>query len=95
MAAQKKKYKDFESALARLEEITGLLESGEAGLEEAIALYTEGVEVASFCHQKLSRAEKQIMILKEQNQKIVETPLDEDADEVEDADYEDDEEDEK
>jgi len=41
--AEKKEYKDFESAIKRLEEIVGILESGESSLEESIALYTEGV----------------------------------------------------
>ena len=42
----KKKYKDFESALERLEAVTDELESGEATLEQSIALYTEGLEIA-------------------------------------------------
>ncbi len=75
--AQKKKFKDFESAIARLEEITDRLESGEIKLEESIALYTEGVEIAAFCNQKISEAEKKITRLKEQNKELVEVPIDE------------------
>jgi exodeoxyribonuclease VII small subunit len=75
--AEKKKYKDFESAIARLEEITGQLESGEIKLEESIALYTEGVEIAEFCNKKISEAEKKITMLKEQNKTLVEVPFDE------------------
>ena len=81
MAAEKKtkaKFEDFESALARLDEITRLLESGEKKLEDSIALYSEGVEIAAFCSQKLTDAEKKILKLKEQNQKLIEVPLDED-----------------
>ncbi len=74
---QKKKFKDFESAIARLEEITDRLESGEIKLEESIALYTEGVEIAAFCNLKISEAEKKITRLKEQNQELVEVPFDE------------------
>jgi len=80
MAAEKKKYKDFESALERLDEITRQLESGEIKLEDSIALYSEGVEIAAFCSQKLTEADKKIMKLKEQNRKLVEVPLDEDED---------------
>ncbi|SYZ73793.1 Exodeoxyribonuclease 7 small subunit (modular protein) [Candidatus Zixiibacteriota bacterium] len=77
--AAKKRFKDFESALNRLEEITGKLESGEATLEESIALYTEGVEIAAFCSQKLSEAEKKIMILKKKNAELVEVPFGDDG----------------
>jgi len=73
MPAPKKKYKDFESALARLEEITELLESGEAELEKSLELYTEGVEIAAFCGKKLSEAEKKIIILKDENKQILES----------------------
>ncbi|NOY89291.1 MAG: exodeoxyribonuclease VII small subunit [FCB group bacterium] len=63
----KKKYKDYETALQRLEEITELLESGEQSLEQAIELYEEGLEIAKFCNQKLSEAEKKIKIITKEN----------------------------
>lgn len=78
MATAKKKYKDFETALARLEEITNELESGDVKLEESIALYSEGVEIAAYCSQKLTEAGKKIKILKEKNQNSVEDSFDED-----------------
>lgn len=56
----KKEYKDFESAINRLEEITADLEAGELSLEDSIALYTEGVEIAAVCNTKLNEAEGQI-----------------------------------
>jgi len=56
----KKQYKDFESALTRLEEIVGELESGELSLEKSIDLYTEGVEIAQICDKKLTEAEGKI-----------------------------------
>jgi exodeoxyribonuclease VII small subunit len=68
----KKQYKDYESAIARLEEITGLLESGDTRLEEAINLYTEGFEIAQYCDQKLAEAEKKIKIITEKNGVAVE-----------------------
>ncbi|PKK82637.1 MAG: exodeoxyribonuclease VII small subunit [candidate division Zixibacteria bacterium HGW-Zixibacteria-1] len=80
MAAEKKKFKDFESALTRLDEITRQLESGEIKLEESIALYSEGVEIAAFCSKTLSGAENKIMKLKEQQEKLVEVPFDEEED---------------
>jgi len=78
MTGKKIKYKDFESALARLEKINEKLESGELKLEDSIDLYTEGVEIAGFCNNKLSKAEKKIMILKEKKQGLTEEPFEED-----------------
>ncbi len=63
----KKKYKDFESALERLEEITNILEAGEVTLEKSIELYTEGLEIAKLCNEKLSEAEKKIKIIQKEN----------------------------
>lgn len=68
----KKQYKDFESALKRLEEITELMESGNVSLEESIDLYTEGLEIAKYCNKKLSEAEKKIKIIKEKGGLMVE-----------------------
>ena len=75
--ATKKKYKDYESALERLEEITEQLESGDPKLEEAINLYTEGLEIAGFCNGKLKEAEKKIKIITEKNGVPVEVDFDE------------------
>ena len=73
-----KKYKDFEAAVTRLEEITNLLESGEVKLEEAIKLYTEGLEIAAFCDQKLGEAEKKVKIITEKNGIVTEEEFDTD-----------------
>ena len=67
-----KKYTNYESAVARLEEITTLLESADTGLEDAIKLYTEGLDIARFCDQKLTDAEKQIKIIMEKRGQLVE-----------------------
>lgn len=50
----------FEAALERLDEITGLLESGDKGLDESLALYREGVELAQLCQKQLTQAEEKI-----------------------------------
>jgi exodeoxyribonuclease VII small subunit len=63
----KKKYTDYESAMNRLQEITEALESGETKLEQAIELYTEGLEIAKFCEEKLAEAEKKIKVILEKN----------------------------
>lgn len=68
----KKKLKDYETALERLEEITDLLESGEKTLEDSISLYTEGLDIAKFCNDKLTEAEKKIKIITEKNAELIE-----------------------
>jgi exodeoxyribonuclease VII small subunit len=65
--ATKKKYKDYESAMTRLEEITEQLESGDPRLEDAIRLYTEGLEIAKFCSERLNEAEAKIKLIAEKN----------------------------
>ncbi len=72
-----KKSRNFESALARLDEITTLLESGEASLEDSIDLYSEGLEIARECHLKLEAADKKIKLVA----KSTGLPVEEDFDE--------------
>lgn len=72
MSANNKTYKDFETALERLEEITGQLESGESKLDQSLTLYSEGVEIAAFCSKALSDAEKKVIVLKERNKQLFE-----------------------
>jgi exodeoxyribonuclease VII small subunit len=74
--ATQKKYKDYEAAMTRLEEITEQLEAGTPKLEEAIKLYTEGLEIARYCHEKLAEAEEKIKIIAEKNGRLVEEPFD-------------------
>lgn len=50
----------FESAQRELEQIVEQLESGKAGLDEAIALWQRGEELYAFCRGKLDAAEGQI-----------------------------------
>ncbi len=74
----KKKYADYESAMNRLQEITAALESGDTKLEQAIELYTEGLEIARFCEQKLQEAEKKIKIIADKNGPVEEDFLESD-----------------
>lgn len=50
----------FEAALKRLEEIVHKLESGEAPLDEAIALYAEGDRLRQQCEARLQAAQAKI-----------------------------------
>lgn len=53
----------FEAALARLEEIVRALESGQSKLEDALALYEEGIRLSRTCSEKLDNAEQKIKML--------------------------------
>ena len=57
------KAKNFEESIERLEEIVRLLETGEAGLDESIKLYSEGIKLVGECNKKLDDTEKKIKLL--------------------------------
>lgn len=50
----------FEQALKHLEEIVARLESGEAALDESIALYTQGEALRAQCETRLKDAQARI-----------------------------------
>jgi len=50
----------FEEALGRLEKIVQTLEAGGLILEEAIALFEDGMELAKTCNERLDAAELKI-----------------------------------
>jgi exodeoxyribonuclease VII small subunit len=50
----------FEEALERLERIVGLLERGDATLEESLRYFEEGVALSRRCHELLASAEKRV-----------------------------------
>jgi len=50
----------FEEGLNRLEEIVQTLEAGGLSLEEANALFEEGMQLAKICSQRLDTAELKI-----------------------------------
>lgn len=53
----------FEEALRQLEAIVEKLESGEASLEESIALFEQGTALAKLCEGKLNQAAAKIQEL--------------------------------
>jgi exodeoxyribonuclease VII small subunit len=55
----------FEQLYAQLEDRVGKLEQGGLSLEEAIALYEEGMTLARRCQEQLDAAELKITKLKE------------------------------
>lgn len=50
----------FEDALQRLEAIVSKLESGQAPLEESIALYEQGARLKSHCENRLKAAQLRV-----------------------------------
>lgn len=53
----------FEQAMGRLEEIVGLLERGECGLDDSLKLFEEGAGLAGQCEELLSKAEQKVNLL--------------------------------
>ncbi len=60
-----KQEKSFEEALARLEEIVGLLDGGNAPLDQSLALFEEGAGLVKLCSAKLDNVEQRVKILVE------------------------------
>ena len=58
-----KKKLDFEQSMARLEEIVGLLERGDAPLDEAMARFGEGAGIRRQCSALLDQAEQKVTLL--------------------------------
>ncbi len=55
----------FESAMKKLEQIVGEMESGDLSLERAIKRFEDGVELSKFCTRTLDETEARIGILLE------------------------------
>jgi len=55
--------KNFEDALAELEQIVADIESGQVGLEESLVRYERGTFLIQHCRGVLNSAEKQIELL--------------------------------
>ena len=53
----------FVQKMARLEEIVGKLEKGEAQLSDSLALFEEGTRLAAACRMELDQAEQQVVKL--------------------------------
>ena len=61
-----KKTMTFEAAMARLEEILHMLESGSEGLDASLKLYEEGISLIRACSEKLESAEQSVKVLQMQ-----------------------------
>ena len=70
-----KKEISFEKAMERLEEIVGLLESGDSPLDKSLSLFEEGVKLVKFCNEKLEKAESLVKQLLNVDGELVEAPF--------------------
>jgi exodeoxyribonuclease VII small subunit len=53
----------YEAALEELEQLVGLIESGQLPLEQLLTGYQRGAQLLDFCRQKLQAVEDQIKVL--------------------------------
>lgn len=65
----------FEETLAALEARVTKLESGEVPLDEALALFEEGMGLAQACHERLQAAEQRVAKLVRVRGGVDEEPL--------------------
>jgi exodeoxyribonuclease VII small subunit len=73
--------KNFEDALAELEQILADIEGSQIGLEESLSRYERGTFLIQHCRQVLSSAQKQIDLLtKSADGSIESEPLENDRD---------------
>jgi exodeoxyribonuclease VII small subunit len=55
----------YEAALEELDQLVGLIESGQLPLEQLLTGYQRGAELLEFCRDKLRAVEDQIKVLDE------------------------------
>jgi exodeoxyribonuclease VII small subunit len=55
----------YEAALEELDQLVGLIESGQLPLEQLLAGYQRGAQLLQFCRDKLQAVENQIKVLDE------------------------------
>jgi exodeoxyribonuclease VII small subunit len=69
----------FDVILVRLRDVVTKLESGELSLEQSLAVYEEGVQLARRGQQQLAAAEKRVEILVSTANGIETVPFDDSA----------------
>lgn len=70
--------KNFENALARLEQITAELEAGDLGLDKSLDKFNEAIELARFCNSRLNDAKTRIDLLLNKDGHLLTRPFVED-----------------
>lgn len=67
--------KNFETALAKLEQLTEELENGELSLEKSLEKFNEGMALVQFCSGKLDEAKSQVELLLQKNGTLESVPF--------------------
>ncbi|MGN1280749.1 MAG: exodeoxyribonuclease VII small subunit [Succinivibrio sp.] len=89
---QTKQMTSLEERLKGLEEITEKLESGELTIDEAIALYSQGMELAVSCKKTLDDLSQKITVARKKAQKAIDDSSDQLSSDDSDDEIEDEEE---
>ncbi len=67
--------KNFETALARLEQITAELEAGDLSLDKSLDKFHEGIALTQFCNSKLEEAKRRIDLLLQKDGQLLSSPF--------------------
>ena len=67
--------KTFEHALARLEQITDELETGDLPLEKSLDKFNEGIALVQFCNSRLEEAKSRVDLLLHKDGQLVAVPF--------------------
>ena len=71
MTEKKKEEERFEDQLAKLEEIVAQLEDESVGLEEALGLFENGMDLARRCRGRLEEVEQRVtQLLEDENEDV-------------------------
>jgi len=76
--AKIEKKESFEGSLQLLEAVVRELESGDKGLEDALALFEQGITLAKTLSKQLEDAKKKVEVLTKEGGKLSRKPLPED-----------------
>ncbi|MCI5149539.1 MAG: exodeoxyribonuclease VII small subunit [Candidatus Electrothrix sp. MAN1_4] len=69
----------FENALTKLDRITAELEQGDLSLDNSLKKFEEGVQLVSFCNEKLEEARSQVDLLLKKNGTLTAIPFTEES----------------
>jgi len=67
--------KNFENALARLEQITDELEAGDLSLEKSLDKFNEGIALVQFCNSRLEEAKSRVDLLLKKDGDLIAVPF--------------------
>ena len=70
--------KNFEQALAKLEQVTAELEEGDLSLDKSLEKFNEGIELVRFCNSRLEEAKSRVELLLHKDGELMTVPLTED-----------------